>query len=189
MHYYIDMITHGRPLVNQSSALVETSFITFSKNSTFLKQADCTGLEPGWLTWQMETLCSTSMLLTCSPSTFDWCNKGSAVCNHAFMINSLKAALICVTRVGSVEAVGFRLSLYRLHVLNRNLNMIKSTNQCGEECTERSANTSNMFLLWCPIHPLSFWYIHSTRCWPSLTDHIRDLSNKILRHIIILHLK
>ena len=52
MHYHIDMITRGWPLLNQSSALVGT----VQWHSTFLKQADRAGREPGRLAFQTETL-------------------------------------------------------------------------------------------------------------------------------------
>ena len=49
-------MTHGPPFFNQSSALVGNSSMALWQHTTFLKQADCTGREPGRTSWQTETL-------------------------------------------------------------------------------------------------------------------------------------
>ena len=56
MHYHTDTITHGtifdEPVVGSGGDRLTTCW----KNSSFLKQTDRTGLEPGWPTWKTETL-------------------------------------------------------------------------------------------------------------------------------------
>ena len=55
MQYHIDMITYGMAFLDQLAALVG-QLNSMWKNSTFLKQMDRAGLEPGGPAWQTEML-------------------------------------------------------------------------------------------------------------------------------------
>ena len=48
MHYHIDMITHVTVFGEPVGSTGGDKLITFQQNSTFLKQMDLSGLEPGW---------------------------------------------------------------------------------------------------------------------------------------------
>ena len=59
-----------------------------------------------------------------------WFNKGHAMCYHVYVIMHVNDPWISVGKIGhGVLSAGLRLSLYSLHVLNRDVNMIQLNNQ------------------------------------------------------------
>ena len=59
----------------------------------------------------------------------NWFTKGCVISNLVYMIMHVKDPYLSVIRVGHrVPLAGFCLSLYGLHVLNRDVNIIQSIN-------------------------------------------------------------
>ena len=83
---------------------------------------------------------STNMLLTCHTSAADWFDKGRAMCNHVYVIMHVIDPSLPIVRVGHrVPLVGFCLSLYGLHVLNRDVNMIQTNKQTNKQTKAHAA--------------------------------------------------
>ena len=62
--------------------------------------------------------------------------KGQSMCYHVYMILHVKDPLLSVVGVGHrVPLAGFCLSLYSLHVLNRDVNMIQTNYQLVRSCS------------------------------------------------------
>ena len=76
-------------------------------------------------------------------SAADWFNKGRAMCSHVCVIMHVKDPELFVVRVGRcVSLAGRCLSLYSLHMLYRDVNMIQTkASQLHSFFTKRAMNT------------------------------------------------
>ena len=64
-------------------------------------------------------------------STDDWFTKGHSMCYHFYVLMHVKDPWLSVVRVGHrVPLAGFSLSLYSLHMLDRDVNIIQNPNAC-----------------------------------------------------------
>ena len=71
-----------------------------------------------------------SMLSTCPHQCWRLVHQRPSMCNHASVIMHVKDPLLSVIRVGHcVPSAGLFLSLYSLHVLNRDVNLIQTNKQ------------------------------------------------------------
>ena len=82
-------------------------------------------------------------------SATDWFIKGSAMCNYVYVIMHVKDPQLSVTGVEHcVLVAGFCLSLYNLHMLNKDINMIQSI------CIPEAVNYGTFF-------SLSYFWAHT----------------------------
>ena len=85
---------------------------------------------------------STSMLPTCPASAADWLTKGCAMCYPVCVIMYVQDRKLSARRVGHcVPFGGFCLSLYSLHMLNSDVNIIQTKNKQTKKQTNNCSGS------------------------------------------------
>ena len=100
------------------------------------------------------------MLLTCPTSAADWFTKGRAMCYHVYAIMYVNDPETSVRKVGHrVPFAGFCPSLYNLHVLNSDVNMIQTNRQTNQHTRLETSTTQTAYLV---TFVLGYWHLEVT---------------------------